>query len=189
MYYLRLLEYYQSQKRFHSVILSRSRGHHRIQRRKLGLGRSNNNPHFLLPLQTLHSQKLARPTFSLDGSDGLSLDGARRRAAAHGSSEQALLLLPFARLITTVPLVAGRSDFTVAAPDEVAQLLLSCKRGVKWLCGTPLGNCTCGSRLMELLQISLRISFGASMCRACKSHAESELFSHGPSSHAVSVPL
>ena len=86
-YYLRLLEYYQSQKRFHSVILSRSRGHHRIQRRKLGLGRSNNNPHFLLPLQTLHSQKLARPTFSLDGSDGLSLDGARRRAAAHGSSE------------------------------------------------------------------------------------------------------
>jgi hypothetical protein len=86
-YYLRLLEYYQSQKRFHSVILSRSRGHHRIQRRKLGLGRSNNNPHFLLSLQTLHSQKLARPTFSLDGSDGLSLDGARRRAAAHGSSE------------------------------------------------------------------------------------------------------
>ena len=132
---------------------------------------------------------MARPTFSLDGSDGLSLDGARRRAAAHGSSEQALLLLPFARLITTVPLVAGRSDFTVAAPDEVAQLLLSCKRGVKWLCGTPLGNCTCGSRLMELLQISLRISFGASMCRTCKSHAASELFSHRSSSHAVSVPL
>ena len=56
-------------------------------------------------------------------------------------------------------------------------------------CGTPLGNCTCGSRLMELLQISLRISFGASMCRTCKSHAASELFSHRSSSHAVSVPL
>ena len=47
-YYLRSVEYYQSQKRFRSVILSRSRGHHRIPRPKLGLGRSNNIPHFLL---------------------------------------------------------------------------------------------------------------------------------------------
>ena len=96
LYYLRLIEYYQSHKRFNSVILSRFRGHHRIQRQKLGLGRSNNIPHFGFRLQTLHSQKLARPTFSLTASDGLSLDGARRRAAAHGSSEWALLLLPFA---------------------------------------------------------------------------------------------
>ena len=50
-------------------------------------------------------------------------------------------------------------------------------------------RCTCGSRLIELPQAGLRTSFGASMWRTCKSHEESELLSHGSSSHVVSVPL
>ena len=54
---------HQSQKRFRSVILSHSRGNHRIPRRKLGLGRSNNIPHFLLSVTGVTLTEVANANF------------------------------------------------------------------------------------------------------------------------------